>query len=50
MTSATSTASLVTPADGSVALAVVPGDGIGPEVTAEALKVLEVAAPSPTPP
>ncbi len=44
MTSATSTASTVTPADGSVALAVVPGDGIGPEVTAEALKVLEVAA------
>lgn len=34
-----------TPAEGSVALAVVPGDGIGPEVTAEALKVLEVAAP-----
>ncbi|MCL2612630.1 MAG: 3-isopropylmalate dehydrogenase [Nocardioidaceae bacterium] len=33
------------PAQGSVALAVVPGDGIGPEVTAEALKVLEVAAP-----
>ena len=26
-------------------LAVIPGDGIGPEVTAEALKVLEVAAP-----
>jgi 3-isopropylmalate dehydrogenase len=34
-----------TPAQGSVALAVVPGDGIGPEVTAEALKVLEAAAP-----
>jgi 3-isopropylmalate dehydrogenase len=34
-----------TPVQGSVALAVVPGDGIGPEVTAEALKVLEVAAP-----
>ncbi|GAB3867712.1 3-isopropylmalate dehydrogenase [Nocardioides maradonensis] len=33
------------PAQGSVALAVVPGDGIGPEVTAEALKVLEAAAP-----
>ena len=44
MTSATRTASTVTPAEGSVALAVVPGDGIGPEVTAEALKVLEVAA------
>ncbi len=28
-----------------VKLAVIPGDGIGPEVTAEALKVLEVAAP-----
>lgn len=27
-------------------LAVIPGDGIGPEVTAEALKVLEAAAPS----
>ena len=33
------------PSSGAVALAVVPGDGIGPEVTAEALKVLEVAAP-----
>ena len=31
---------------GTVRLAVVPGDGIGPEVTAEALKVLEAAAPS----
>jgi len=31
---------------GSVQLAVIGGDGIGPEVTAEALKVLEVAAPS----
>jgi 3-isopropylmalate dehydrogenase len=29
----------------SVRLAVIPGDGIGTEVTAEALKVLEVAAP-----
>jgi len=29
----------------SVRLAVIPGDGIGPEVTAEALKVLEAAAP-----
>jgi len=28
-----------------VRLAVIPGDGIGPEVTAEALKVLEQAAP-----
>ncbi|HVE26444.1 3-isopropylmalate dehydrogenase [Nocardioides baculatus] len=28
-----------------LALAVIPGDGIGPEVTAEALKVLEVASP-----
>ena len=31
---------------GQVALGVIPGDGIGPEVTAEALKVLEVAAPA----
>ena len=30
---------------GSQTLAVIPGDGIGPEVTAEALKVLEVASP-----
>jgi 3-isopropylmalate dehydrogenase len=30
----------------SLKLAVIPGDGIGPEVTAEALKVLEVAAPA----
>ncbi len=46
MTSATSPVDAApTAADGSVALAVVPGDGIGPEVTAEALKVLEVAAP-----
>ncbi|MCD6638508.1 MAG: 3-isopropylmalate dehydrogenase [Nocardioides sp.] len=30
---------------GSTTLAVIPGDGIGPEVTAEALKVLEVASP-----
>ena len=30
---------------GTQALAVIPGDGIGPEVTAEALKVLEVASP-----
>ncbi len=45
-TAASTAASTVTPADGSVALAVVPGDGIGPEVTAEALKVLEVAAPA----
>ncbi len=35
-----------TPATGQVDLAVIPGDGIGPEVTAEALKVLEVAAPA----
>jgi len=33
-------------ATGQVALGVIPGDGIGPEVTAEALKVLEVAAPA----
>ncbi len=31
---------------GTLALAVIPGDGIGQEVTAEALKVLEVAAPA----
>jgi len=30
----------------SIKLAVIPGDGIGVEVTAEALKVLEVAAPA----
>jgi 3-isopropylmalate dehydrogenase len=30
---------------GTVKLAVIPGDGIGPEVTAEALKVLEQATP-----
>src|SRR5688500_7011434 len=35
-----------TPGPGSaLALAVIPGDGIGQEVTAEALKVLEVSAP-----
>ena len=32
--------------DATLTLAVIPGDGIGPEVTAEALKVLEAAAPS----
>ena len=31
---------------GPVRLAVIPGDGIGPEVTAEALKVLEAVAPA----
>lgn len=31
---------------GTVRLAVIPGDGIGPEVTTEAWKVLEAAAPS----
>ena len=36
-----------TPGSGrTLALAVIPGDGIGQEVTAEALKVLEVAAPT----
>ena len=34
-----------TPSTGTVRLAVIPGDGIGPEVTAEALKVLEAASP-----
>ncbi|MGH3306533.1 MAG: 3-isopropylmalate dehydrogenase [Nocardioides sp.] len=33
-------------APGTLALAVIPGDGIGPEVTAEALKVLDAAAPA----
>src|SRR5680860_1430767 len=31
---------------GTISLAVIPGDGIGPEVTAEALKVLEAGTPS----
>ena len=31
---------------GTLTLAVIPGDGIGPEVTAEALKVLDAAAPA----
>ncbi|GAB3664155.1 3-isopropylmalate dehydrogenase [Nocardioides korecus] len=34
------------PHEGPVRLAVIPGDGIGPEVTAEALKVLEQAVAS----
>ena len=33
-------------APGTLDLAVIPGDGIGPEVTAEALKVLDAAAPA----
>jgi 3-isopropylmalate dehydrogenase len=41
---------MTTPADlgpgSTLALAVIPGDGIGQEVTAEALKVLEAAAPT----
>ncbi|UDY22716.1 3-isopropylmalate dehydrogenase [Nocardioides sp. Kera G14] len=42
----TETASSTSAATSStVNLAVIPGDGIGPEVTAEALKVLEAAAP-----
>ncbi|WP_122817038.1 3-isopropylmalate dehydrogenase [Nocardioides pantholopis] len=41
-----SSSSTPAPASGSVRLAVVPGDGIGQEVTPEALKVLEAAAPS----
>src|SRR3978361_1038091 len=36
----------LTPASGPVRLAVIPGDGIGPEFTAEALKVLEAVAPA----
>ncbi|MEX0426520.1 3-isopropylmalate dehydrogenase [Nocardioides sp. DS6] len=35
----------MTDASSSLKLAVIPGDGIGPEVTAEALKVLEAASP-----
>ncbi|WP_235734723.1 3-isopropylmalate dehydrogenase [Nocardioides alcanivorans] len=35
-----------TPSTGQVQLAVIPGDGIGQEVTVEALKVLDVAAPT----
>ena len=31
---------------GPIKLAVIPGDGIGTEVTAEALKVLDVATPT----
>jgi 3-isopropylmalate dehydrogenase len=34
------------PPSGTIRLAVIPGDGIGQEVTAEALKVLEVASPA----
>jgi 3-isopropylmalate dehydrogenase len=34
------------PHSGTLKLAVIPGDGIGQEVTAEALKVLEAAAPT----
>ena len=34
------------PSSGTIRLAVIPGDGIGQEVTAEALKVLEVASPA----
>ena len=34
------------PTDSTIALAVIPGDGIGPEVTAEALKVLQGAVPA----
>lgn len=41
MTSSNSTAQ-----GGTLRLAVIPGDGIGQEVTAEALKVLEVASPA----
>jgi 3-isopropylmalate dehydrogenase len=40
-----STAPATTGTAGTLKLAVIPGDGIGQEVTAEALKVLEVAAP-----
>ncbi|KRA29639.1 MULTISPECIES: 3-isopropylmalate dehydrogenase [unclassified Nocardioides] len=46
MTESSAAAGSVTSSTGQVNLAVIPGDGIGPEVTAEALKVLEVAAPA----
>ncbi|GAA1924276.1 3-isopropylmalate dehydrogenase [Nocardioides lentus] len=36
----------VSPPSGTVPLAVVPGDGIGPEVTTEALKVLQAVTPA----
>ncbi|MCW2812965.1 MAG: 3-isopropylmalate dehydrogenase [Nocardioides sp.] len=39
------TSNAAAPATGTVKLAVIPGDGIGPEVTAEALKVLEAVVP-----
>ncbi|MDO9494869.1 MAG: 3-isopropylmalate dehydrogenase [Nocardioides sp.] len=42
----TSTDSNAPTGAGTLKLAVIPGDGIGQEVTAEALKVLEVAAPA----
>ena len=44
--SSTSTSPSTAAAFGTVRLAVVPGDGIGQEVVPEALKVLEVVAPS----
>ncbi|MET1058233.1 MAG: isocitrate/isopropylmalate family dehydrogenase, partial [Nocardioides sp.] len=37
---------MTNPDSNTTTLAVIPGDGIGPEVTAEALKVLEAAAPA----
>lgn len=43
MTDASTTSPTATPHEGPIRLAVIPGDGIGPEVTAEALKVLEQA-------
>ncbi|GEP36855.1 3-isopropylmalate dehydrogenase [Nocardioides psychrotolerans] len=42
----TTSDSHASPSGGTLKLAVIPGDGIGQEVTAEALKVLEVAAPA----
>ncbi|TIC80790.1 3-isopropylmalate dehydrogenase [Nocardioides sp. GY 10127] len=50
MTSSTAQAAssqeVTAPASGTIDLAVIPGDGIGQEVTPEALKVLEAAAPA----
>src|SRR5262245_50878213 len=40
------TDSNATTSNGTIRLAVIPGDGIGQEVTSEALKVLEVASPA----
>ena len=46
MTSASPGTTGTSSSSSTIRLAVIPGDGIGQEVTAEALKVLEVAAPT----